>query len=140
MLSLRTMDDADHVPSPRGAVKLEERPKINGSRLKRDDTSVTTTPSGSKMNSRASSLSPDVAKSATDSASPPDNFTAPKLSRKASQKVTRSPPLLFDHLPDVTDESCKTFQVISDCLYGAKNMGSSEHDALDCDCAEEWRK
>ncbi|KAK5652484.1 hypothetical protein OQA88_10386 [Cercophora sp. LCS_1] len=113
---------------------------MNGVKLKREDTSASDTPNGSKMNSRASSLSPDGAKSTLDSASPPDAATAPKLSRKASQKVVRAPPTLFDHLPDVTEESCSTFQVINDCLYGAKNMGSSEHDALDCDCAEEWRE
>jgi len=136
------MEGSDHAPSPRVAVKMEERPKTNGSRFKREDTSASNTPSGSKMNSRSSSLSPDGAKSATDtdSASPPDNVTAPKPSRKASQKMAKSPPPLFAHLPDVTEESCSTFQVIHDCLYGAKSMGSSEHDALDCDCNEEWGK
>lgn len=48
--------------------------------------------------------------------------------------------MLFDHLPDATEESCKGFQVINDCLYGSKHMGASQHDALDCDCAEDWRK
>lgn len=134
------MGDSNHAPSPRGGIKIEERSKTNGARLKREDTSASNTPSGSKMNSRASSLSPDGAKSATDSASPPDNITAPKLSRKTSQKNARGSPQLFDHLPDVTEESCSTFQVINDCLYGAKSMGSSEHEVLDCECAEEWRK
>ncbi|KAK0646281.1 hypothetical protein B0T16DRAFT_329989 [Cercophora newfieldiana] len=133
------MGDSNYAPSPRAGTRLEERPKTNGARLKREDTSASNTPSGSKMNSRASSLSPDGAKSATDSASPPDNITAPKLSRKASQKNVKPSPPLFDHLPDVTEESCSTFQVINDCLYGAKNMGSSEHEVLDCECAEEWR-
>jgi histone-lysine N-methyltransferase SETD2 len=64
----------------------------------------------------------------------------PKLSRKASQKLPPSPPMLFGNLPDSTEDACRTFQVISDCLYGSRNMGSSDHDALDCDCAEEWRK
>jgi hypothetical protein len=54
--------------------------------------------------------------------------------------MSRSPPPLFDHLPDATEDACSTFQVINDCLYGSRNMGSSDHDALDCDCAEEWRK
>ena len=63
---------------------------------------------------------------------------APKLSRKSSQKViSRSPPL-FDHLPDATDEASSCFQVIRDCIYGSKYMGASEHDALGCDCSEEW--
>lgn len=62
----------------------------------------------------------------------------PKLSRKQSQKVISRPATLFDDLPDVTSEATEIFQVIKDCIYGAKHMGSSEHDALDCDCSEEW--
>jgi histone-lysine N-methyltransferase SETD2 len=85
-------------------------------------------------------MSLDDARSAADSASTPENGTAPKLSRKSSQKMARSPPSLFDHLPDATEDACSTFQVINDCLYGSRNMGSSDHDALDCDCAEDWRK
>lgn len=65
---------------------------------------------------------------------------APKLSRKQSQKVVHRPPPLFDNLPDVTGEAIEVFQVIKDCIYGSKYMGSSEHDALDCDCSEEWSK
>lgn len=62
----------------------------------------------------------------------------PKLSRKSSQKVMSRPPPLFDHLPNSTPEAITTFQVIRDCIYGSKYMGSSEHDALGCDCSEEW--
>lgn len=65
---------------------------------------------------------------------------APKLSRKSSQKVISRPARLFDHLLDVTEEASSVFQVIKDCIYGSKYMGYSEHDALDCDCSEEWRK
>lgn len=61
-----------------------------------------------------------------------------KLSRKASRKVIPYAPRLFDHLPDVSDEATSEFQVIKDCIYGSKYMGYSEHDALDCDCSEEW--
>lgn len=64
----------------------------------------------------------------------------PKLSRKSSQKVMSRPPQLFDHLPNSTSEAITTFQVIRDCIYGSKYMGSSEHDALGCDCSEEWSK
>jgi hypothetical protein len=63
---------------------------------------------------------------------------APKLTRKSSQKVISRPPPLFSDLPDATEEASSVFQVIKDCIYGAKHMGASEHDALDCDCAEEW--
>lgn len=64
----------------------------------------------------------------------------PKLSRKASQKVISRPAPLFDDLSDSTKEATSVFQVIKDCIYGSKYMGSSEHDALGCDCSEEWRK
>jgi histone-lysine N-methyltransferase SETD2 len=65
---------------------------------------------------------------------------APKLSRKSSQKVISRPAALFDHVADATEEAISVFQVIKDCIYGSKYMGYSEHDALDCDCSEEWRK
>lgn len=65
---------------------------------------------------------------------------APKLSRKSSQKVISRLAPLFDHLADATDEAISVFQLIKDCIYGSKYMGYSEHDALDCDCSEEWRK
>jgi histone-lysine N-methyltransferase SETD2 len=65
---------------------------------------------------------------------------APKLSRKSSQKITSRAPMLFDHVPDATDEALTVFQRIKDCIYGSKYMGASEHDALDCDCSEEWSK
>jgi [histone H3]-lysine36 N-trimethyltransferase len=62
----------------------------------------------------------------------------PKLSRKPSQKVVARQPVLYDYLPDSTSEAVTKFQVIRDCIYGSKYMGSSEHDALGCDCSEEW--
>jgi histone-lysine N-methyltransferase SETD2 len=63
---------------------------------------------------------------------------APKLSRKSSQKVVARPPNLFDDVEDSTEEAVTVFQVIKECIYGAKNMGNSEHDILDCDCSEQW--
>ncbi len=69
-----------------------------------------------------------------------ESTKAPKLSRKSSQKVVSRPPPLFDDLPDSTADAKQTFQVIKDCIYGSKYMGSSEHDALGCDCSEEWSK
>ncbi|KAG6001026.1 hypothetical protein E4U43_001435, partial [Claviceps pusilla] len=62
----------------------------------------------------------------------------PRPSRKSSHKTVEPQYQLFDHLPNVTDDSCKGFQVIRDCLYGSKHLGSTDNDALDCDCAEEW--
>lgn len=135
------MDDDERAPSPAGGgTRVDVTLKTNGSRSKKEEKSATATPTDSKMNSRAASLSPDQEKSASDSASTPDNSgSAAKLVRKPSQKKVRNAPQLFDHLPDVTKEACQTFQVINDCLYGSRNMGATEHDALDCDCAEEWR-
>lgn len=62
----------------------------------------------------------------------------PKLSRSASQKISR-PPQLFNHLPDSTAEAQATFQMMEECTYANKYMGYTEH-AMDCDCAEEWGK
>lgn len=64
----------------------------------------------------------------------------PKLSRKPTQKFVSRSPALFTDSPDNTEEATGIFQVIKDCIYGSKYMGSSEHDALDCDCSEEWSK
>ncbi|KAF2840261.1 hypothetical protein M501DRAFT_932102 [Patellaria atrata CBS 101060] len=62
---------------------------------------------------------------------------APKLSRASSHKVmSRTPPLFLD-LPDSTPEATRSFQVIDDCSYAAKYLGTTDH-ALECDCAEEW--
>lgn len=62
----------------------------------------------------------------------------PKLSRKASQKVIPQEAEMFNHLPDCTPEAISHFQVIPHCLYGTKNMGLSDHDALGCDCSPEF--
>lgn len=60
--------------------------------------------------------------------------------RKSSQKpASRQAPLFTEH-PDKTKEACDAFQVIPDCLYGSKHMGSTDNDAFDCDCREEWGK
>ncbi len=120
---------------------VEERSKPHGIRLKQEDLADSPAPNGSRLASGRSSMAPDDSKSAPDSAHTPENGSAPKLARKPSQKMaaSRNPPPVFDHLPNATEDACSTFQVITDCLYGSRNMGSSDHDALDCDCAEEWR-
>ncbi|KAI9841290.1 MAG: histone methyltransferase set2 [Thelocarpon superellum] len=63
---------------------------------------------------------------------------APKLSRTASQKFVARPPPLFDHLPDATEAATSSFEVIPDCIYANRHMGSSDQEALGCECAEEW--
>lgn len=64
----------------------------------------------------------------------------PKLSRSTLQKiVARSPPVFSDY-EDKIKEARETFEVIPECSYSSKYIGSSEHDSMDCDCAEEWGK
>ncbi|ORY70083.1 uncharacterized protein BCR38DRAFT_99314 [Pseudomassariella vexata] len=89
--------------------------------------------------SHSPSASPEDRKERSDSVSTPDIGQHPKPSRKASQKMAPRPVALFDDLPDVTEESCDHFQIIPHCVYGAKALGYTEHDTLDCDCSEEWR-
>ena len=64
----------------------------------------------------------------------------PKLSRSTSHKILCRPPLLFNEYLDKTKEAKATFQFISECSYTSKYIGSTEHDSMDCDCAEEWGK
>ena len=61
----------------------------------------------------------------------------PKLSRSSSQKITSRPAPLFDEYPDHTDEAKSAFQVIPECIYSNKFIGSTEH-GMECDCADEW--
>ena len=64
----------------------------------------------------------------------------PKLARSSSHKIISKPAPLFDHLPSKTEESKDTFQVLEQCSYTSKYIGSTEHGSMDCDCAEEWGK
>lgn len=63
----------------------------------------------------------------------------PKLSRTISRKVERRPPPMFNDYKDSTSEATSTFQVITECSYANKGLGSTDP-ALECDCAEEWGK
>lgn len=65
---------------------------------------------------------------------------APKPSRKVAQKFVPRPPPLFNDYPDKTEEATSIFEVIRDCMYGSKYMGSADHDSLGCDCNEEFRE
>ncbi|GAB7365377.1 hypothetical protein MBLNU230_g6455t1 [Neophaeotheca triangularis] len=62
---------------------------------------------------------------------------APKLTRSTSHKVEKRPPPLFLDYDDRTEEAVSTFEVISQCTYANKYLGTTET-ALECDCAEEW--
>lgn len=63
----------------------------------------------------------------------------PKLERTKSQKIIRREPPLFLGEPDMTAEACSLFQVIDECTYANKYIGTTEH-ALDCECDDEWGK
>ncbi|KAI0527908.1 hypothetical protein F5B22DRAFT_10186 [Xylaria bambusicola] len=133
------MEEEDHLKDGLEGLKVDTSlDAASTTTIKKEGDSMTSTPNDSK-GSRSQSLSPDDRKARSDSASTPDGAQPPKLSRKSSQKPPHRPTTLFTHLPDVTAESCEHFQVIPDCLYGSKSLGSTDHDSLDCDCSEEWR-
>ena len=91
---------------------------------------------------RSPASSNDGLKPRSDSVETPNSQKTPKLSRKTSHKHERvsREPVLYDDLPNVTEESCKNFRVIPDCLYGSKHLGSTDNDSFDCDCNQEWRE
>ncbi|KAI1085651.1 histone-lysine N-methyltransferase [Whalleya microplaca] len=131
------MEDEEHIKDGLEGLTVDTAAASRQDIVKKESHSTPSSPNGSK-DSRSATSSPDDQKARSDSASTPDGHP-PKLSRKASHKPASRPVALFNDLPDVTSESCEHFQLISDCLYGSKSLGSSEHDALDCDCSEEWR-
>ncbi|KAL7626753.1 histone methyltransferase set2 [Parahypoxylon ruwenzoriense] len=130
------MEDEEHIENGLESLAVQSASAAQEPIVKKDSDSTGSSPNASK-GSRSTSLSPDDQKARSDSASTPDGHP-PKFTRKTSRKMA-SRPALFTDLPDVTSESCKHFQIIPDCLYGSKSLGSTDHDALDCDCSEEWR-
>lgn len=64
----------------------------------------------------------------------------PKLARSSSHKIISKSPPLFHDRPSKTEESRNTFQVLEQCSYTSKYIGSTEHGSMDCDCPEEWGK
>lgn len=64
----------------------------------------------------------------------------PKLARSSSLKIISKPAPLFHDHPSKTEESRHTFQVLEQCSYTSKHIGSTEHGSMDCDCTEEWGK
>lgn len=159
---MSTHDNADSqsesVADAVTAMKLDHVPsaEANGGPIKKDpDEPNTTTPAA--MNGQSSS---PMAKSPSQSQSPvkkdedPTKLEEkvgggitvklepgqpPKLARSSSQKVVARPPPLFLDLPDSTAEAQSTFELMDSCTYANKYMGYTEH-AMECDCAEEWRK
>lgn len=64
----------------------------------------------------------------------------PKLARSTSRKIVAGPAQIFSDYPSKTEEAKGHFQVIKECSYSSKYIGSTEHDSMDCDCTEEWGK
>ncbi|KAK7745638.1 histone methyltransferase set2 [Diatrype stigma] len=139
------MDEEERVHDALEGLSVNNNNNITISRrIKGENTdSTTTTPNHSSkdLNSRSLTLSPDNNnnKSQSNSISTPEAPSRPRMSRKASQKVAPRPAPLFADLPDVTSDAKEHFEVIENCMYGSKTLGSSKQDALDCDCSEEWR-
>jgi len=63
----------------------------------------------------------------------------PKLARSSSKKILTRPPQLFLDYDDATSEARRTFEVILDCSYANKYLGTTDA-AYECDCNEEWGK
>lgn len=133
------MGEDERMPAAIEGMKLDEEGD-GGRPVKKEQRGGSESPNGTATTPPLSDTSPDESKPASDSSSSPDAVQASKLPRKASQKPAGMAVKLFDQLPDATEEACTHFQVINDCLYGSKHMGSTDIDALDCDCNEEWRR
>lgn len=132
------MEDDEHATSRMSRIKLEDG-AANGAVAGMETSGSIATPDARNGKSPSPATSLDGVKSRSDSVDTPGSTKQPRLSRRVSQKSASREPPLFGDLPDVTTQSCETFQVIPDCLYGSKHLGSTDNDAFDCDCREEWR-
>lgn len=133
------MEDEVHATAKMGGIKLEDG-GANGAANGTEDmaSSIKISMSHVKDESKSPMPSPGI-KSRSESVDTPDSTRPPRSSRKPSQQAPKEP-VLYSHLADMTDDSCSHFQVIPDCLYGSKHLGSTDNDSLDCDCRDEWRK
>ena len=137
-------DDMDSIPVAQ-PVKKEQSASVSGPTSQ----AGTGTPSSTKRQSRSPVKSESMAQSPV--VKPEEEETIggdievkvedgrPKLSRKKSTKVEKRPPPLFFDYEDKTTEATSTFNILTDCTYANKQLGTTEH-ALECDCAEEWGK
>lgn len=135
------MEDDGHAASSMIGIKLESG-LLDAAPIDADRSVSAPTSNARNGISTSPPASLDGLKSRSDGADQiriPAEAKPPPPSRKPShpKTSTRDPPLYSD-LPEVTADSCKTFQLIPDCLYGSKHLGSTDNDAFDCDCREEW--
>lgn len=135
------MEDDEYATSKMEGIRLEDGP-TNGVHHGSGSPAAISKLESRGDEAQSPALSHDGSKSRSGSAETPNSQKPPKLSRKASQKNEQPSrePVIYRDLPDVTEDSCKTFQVIPDCLYGSKHLGATDNDAFDCDCNPEWRK
>jgi histone-lysine N-methyltransferase SETD2 len=134
------MEEEDCTASKMSGIKLEDG-TTNGARLDGEAMAILPKKESNDLKSERSPVTPSQTgiKSRSQSVESPTTQQKPKLNRKASQQPPRAP-VLYTDLADATDESCETFQVIPDCLYGSKHLGSTDNDTFDCDCNQAWSK
>lgn len=132
---MHLMDDDFHATAKMGGIKLEDGAAANGAQETTGPIRITMP--NIKDESKSPMPSPAISRN-SDGADTPTSNSLPRSSRKNSQMPPREV-ASYSQLADVTDESCTHFQVIPDCLYGSKHLGSTDNDSLDCDCREEWR-
>ncbi|KAH7326393.1 hypothetical protein B0I35DRAFT_347868 [Stachybotrys elegans] len=140
------MEDDEHAVTSMARVKLEDGDANSATMTtEREERATTSTPNAPENDPQSRPRSPEGIKSRSESAEASGSASGSasgkpaRPSRKSSQKPPNREAPLFGHLPDVTGDSCKTFQVIPDCLYGSKHLGATDNDAFDCDCREEWQ-
>ena len=133
------MEDNEIAIRGMDTIKLEDRDGVNGAPIAMEG--VTSLHAPGELNEVIASpgLSADNIKSPTHSIETPVSARLSRSTRKPPGKLTKREPPVFDDFPDVTAESCSHFQVIPDCLYGSKHLGSTDNDSFDCDCRDEWR-
>lgn len=160
---MSTHDNADSqsesVADAVTAMKLDQVPSAdaNGGPIKKDPDEPNNTTTPASMNGHSSSptsKSPSQSQTPVKKDEDPTKLEEkvgggitvklepgqpPKLARSSSQKVVARPPPLFLDLPNSTAEAQSTFELMGSCTYANKYMGYTEH-AMECDCAEEWRK
>lgn len=132
------MEEDEHATRKMEKIKLEDS-VTNGVHAGMDVDASKPMPDAGDGESK-SPMSVDEAQSRSEGVNTPGSTNKPPRStRKAPRKPAAREAPLFSDLPDVTGESCQSFQAIPDCLYGSKHLGSTDNDAFDCDCREEWR-
>jgi [histone H3]-lysine36 N-trimethyltransferase len=95
-------------------------------------------PSHSSMKSENGHNTPlDITDRGTGTSTPSKMEPKQKLSRRTSRKGNLHPPTLYHQEKDQYDEATSKFQIIYDCIYANKSIGTTEP-ALECECNEEW--